>query len=133
MAIGKIVKNVIVTTAVMFAVGALLAVAAPLIAEATGVAVASLGHTADPLWLGSFFGTFGGLHAAIKPVFDRSFKMGEYEAREVAPTPCQLRQMQKQKTVEPEVQPQQKKQGCGHCQALKARRSAEVGAEQRSM
>lgn len=68
--------------ATLFAVvGATLALVAPLVAMAIGLdgvnsyAAASevLKHTANPLWLGGFFGAFGAIDAVIAPVIDRIF------------------------------------------------------------
>lgn len=79
---GNVIKNVVKSGLVMFAVGAALSVVAPLIALAVGIvpagagyagAVAALGHTADVLWLGSFFGAFGAIHAAVEPLLTAVF------------------------------------------------------------
>ena len=70
----KIAKGVVKAGLVMFAVGAVLAVAAPAIGVAVGIAptyaaaAAALGHTASALWLGSFFGAFGALKATVDPL-----------------------------------------------------------------
>lgn len=74
---GKTLKNIAITTALFFVVGALLAMAAPTLAGVVGVDPSSLGHTADPLWLGSFFGAFGALDAGLRPIFDKVFRRNE--------------------------------------------------------
>jgi len=69
---GKIAK----AGALMFAVGVLLALAAPVIAN--GIGVELLGKLAfehaiatPVLWTGAFFGAFGAIHAAVTPLFDK--------------------------------------------------------------
>lgn len=75
----NIAKNVAKAGLVMLAVGAALAIAAPAIGVAVGIApsyaaaAVVLGNTANPLWLGAFFGSFGALRAAIAPVADKIF------------------------------------------------------------
>ncbi len=65
------------TAAVMFAVGALLAVVAPAITVALGfapdvaAAAATLGFNSQPLWLGSFFAAFGAIQATVSSFFDK--------------------------------------------------------------
>ncbi|MBY0406799.1 MAG: hypothetical protein K2Q01_03845 [Rickettsiales bacterium] len=46
---------------------------APSVAEAGVV----LGHTANPLWMGAFFGAFGAIDAALRPSFERLFGGGK--------------------------------------------------------
>lgn len=62
---GKIVKN----TVIMFAVGILLAYAAPAIAGWVGIA----NPVHSILWNGAFFGGFGGIHAAVEPIINKLF------------------------------------------------------------
>jgi hypothetical protein len=75
---GKYLKSIAKATVLMFAVGALLAMAAPHVAVMAGLAATAAEavttlHIADPLWLGLFFGAFGGIHAAATPVIDLAF------------------------------------------------------------
>jgi hypothetical protein len=71
----KYALNIIKTAAVMFAVGVMLALAAPHVAVAVGLAETTAGaasvigaSTVNPLWLGSFFGLFGAISTAATPV-----------------------------------------------------------------
>lgn len=57
---------------VMFAVGLLLALAAPHIADFFHIAP-SVAGTHDPLWTGAFFGAFGALHATVSPILSAAF------------------------------------------------------------
>lgn len=72
-------KNILKAGATLFVVGALLAVAAPAIAVGLGMAAdyaagaALLGHSASPLWMGAFFGAFGAIDAAVRPMMDQWF------------------------------------------------------------
>jgi hypothetical protein len=71
--IGSIIKSALV----MFAVGAMLAVAAPPLAvamglaETTAIAAGSMAFNSSPLWLGTFFAGFGALSAAVTPAINR--------------------------------------------------------------
>lgn len=72
----KFLLNVVKSALVMFAVGAILAVAAPYVGAAAGIvpsvaaATEILGTSANPLWLGSFFGMFGAASSALSPVIN---------------------------------------------------------------
>ena len=75
-------KNIIKAGLLFAAVGATLALIAPVIGMALGIvggattygaAASALGHTANPLWLGSFFGAFGAIDTGMRPVFDKIF------------------------------------------------------------
>ena len=68
-----IAKNTVKGALVAFAVGALLAVAAPVIANWTNVSMPDVGLSANPLWLGSFFGAWGALAAMVQPAVDYMF------------------------------------------------------------
>lgn len=70
----KILKN----GALFFAVGVALALAAPPVATFLGAGIlgeAALAHAvATPvLWTGAFFGMFGAIDTALRPMFDRLF------------------------------------------------------------
>ena len=92
---GKFWGNVLKSTVILGMVGVLLALAAPLIPMAIpsllpaiaagagyGTYAAALGLSANPVWLGAFFGAFGALDAAIRPGVDgfvKNFKEGHQE------------------------------------------------------
>jgi hypothetical protein len=67
--------------ATLFVVGALLALAAPVLAygigmaPSVGAAAAMLGSNASPMWMGVFFGAFGAIDAAVRPIIGQM--MGE--------------------------------------------------------
>lgn len=69
-------KNIAKTAAIMFVVGALLAMIAPIITTAlqfestVEAAIQTLGFNAKPLWLGSFFAAFGAIQASVTPAFN---------------------------------------------------------------
>ena len=79
-------KQTVKAAAMFFVVGAALALSAPLIAMAVGLAdpglrvgaykaaASMLGHSANPAWLGSFFGMFGALDAVARPFFNKLFR-----------------------------------------------------------
>lgn len=75
----KFLTSVLKAGALFFVVGALLAVAAPYIGAAVGLAptaaeaATALGHSASPIWMGAFFGAFGAIDAAVRPTFDWAF------------------------------------------------------------
>lgn len=94
-----ILKNVLKNGAIMFAVGLLLAVAAPAIAELVGEAAlgeAAFAHATNTplLWTGLFFGAFGAIHAAVAPALDWAF--GQEKPKETAPAVA----VEKEKTKE---------------------------------
>lgn len=79
----EIAKNIAKHTLTFFAVGVVLAFAAPYLAAGIGLseaAVAAVAATHTPLWTGVFFGAFGGINAAIAPAFDWVFS-GKSEAK----------------------------------------------------
>lgn len=75
---GSTLKNIVKNGLTMFAVGMLLAVAAPYVASMLGEQVigqAAMEHAlATPvMWTGAFFGTFGAIHAAVAPALEYVF------------------------------------------------------------
>lgn len=89
-------KPILKAGALLFVVGALLAVAAPAIAVGLGMAptyaagAALLGHSASPLWMGCFFGAFGAIDAAVRPYADKLFGDAKPAATVAAsPAPAQ--------------------------------------------
>jgi hypothetical protein len=64
--LGKIVKN----TAIMFAVGVVLALAVPPILAPIATYFGATAPSVSVLWNGLFFGGFGGIHAAIEPIIN---------------------------------------------------------------
>lgn len=92
----KLLFDITKNAALFFAVGTALAIAAPAIAYGLGLAptlVAAgsmLGLSANPLWSGAFFGTFGAISATVAPACDKLFSKGEerieakIEAKEAA-------------------------------------------------
>ena len=75
-------KRILKNTIILGAVGTLLALAAPVIAGVLGFSTAVGGATglglmahgaftaaSSPLWVGAYFGAFGGIHAAIQEIF----------------------------------------------------------------
>lgn len=67
---GKIARD----TALFAAVGAVLALAAPVLAYAFDIGGYNghIGTLGDALWTGVFFGAFGGIHAALAPLLDKA-------------------------------------------------------------
>ncbi len=94
---GKFFKDFVKNTAVMFAVGAALGLVAPLLADLVGLAPGSVGHSADPLWMGAFFGAFGALHSVLMPIASRIF--GEEKPMENMLSPS----LQQERAREPEI------------------------------
>ncbi len=79
---GKIFKDAVKHTLILGAVGALLALAAPVMATAIGPAIlgeAAFAHAmATPvIWTAAFFGAFGGINAVVAPVVKKM--LGERE------------------------------------------------------
>lgn len=118
-------KDILKAGATLFVVGALLAVAAPLLGAAVGLApsvsaaATALGHTANPLWMGAFFGAFGAIDAGVRPLLS-----GLFGGQENAPQPAP-----KTRKVMLVISPQQE-HGHNHCEKLEARRAAERLLEQ---
>ena len=82
-------KNILKNGTILFVVGVVLAAVAPLISMTLGLApegadysaaAAALGDSASPLWMGAFFGTFGAIDAAVRPVVERWFDKREENA-----------------------------------------------------
>ncbi len=74
----KLLGNIIKNGAIMFAVGMLLGLAAPPLAQLLGASLigdAAFAHAvATPvLWTGAFFGAFGAIHAAVQPLYEHFF------------------------------------------------------------
>lgn len=92
----KLLFDITKNAALFFAVGTALAIAAPAIAYGIGLAPSlaaassMLGLSANPLWSGAFFGSFGAMVSTITPVCDKIFSKGEaridakIEAKEAA-------------------------------------------------
>ena len=81
-------KDIAKNAALMFAVGALLAVASPYIAgmlgeAALGTAAFTAAKSTSVLWTAAFFSSFGAIHAVLAPSFNAWF--GEQRAEESAP------------------------------------------------
>ncbi len=123
---GKIIKNIAVAATTMFIVGALLALAAPVLADIAGVAVG--GHTVDPLWTGLFFGAFGGIHAAVQPAMDKMFRRNPPQVSE--------RVIVEEKTVTPQiaqdVQPEQAATKGSYCHYVEKERTTTASEPQRT-
>lgn len=77
----KTLKNILKATAAMFVVGALVALALPALAlvipgvvpagvTTYAAAATAIGSQSSALWMGSFFGIFGGIAAAVNPTID---------------------------------------------------------------
>jgi hypothetical protein len=86
---GKILK----ATALMFVIGGLLGLAAPALAGFLGFApgfveIVTTNPAFGALWTAGFFGAFGGIRAALEPVFDHIFPDKKYvtEPSRSAPT-----------------------------------------------
>jgi|GEM_PF-2839419 len=87
---GKFLRNVVKGGAIFCVVGALLGVAAPLLATALGPALigegvfaAAMGTSA--LWTSAFFGAFGAIDAAVRPAVSALF--GDKEAGQALAKP----------------------------------------------
>lgn len=70
------VGNILKAGAIMCTVGLLLALAAPVLADLIGAATLgaetyAAAQSTPVLWTGAFFGTFGALHAAVSPVYNK--------------------------------------------------------------
>ena len=121
-------KNILKAGATLFVVGALLAVSAPAIAVGLGMAssyaggAALLGHTSSALWMGSFFGAFGAINAAVEPMLGGLFG-GEAKAAETAAP---------KKTIRLTIVGAGVDAPCAHnhAEALAARREAEQAQRQ---
>ena len=87
MAWEKFAKNVVKGAVAAFVVGAVLALLAPPIASMVGVSLAEIGISSNPLWLGAFFGAWGGLAAAAAPVMDYIFGDTKHEEEKVQHKP----------------------------------------------
>ncbi|NBO18521.1 MAG: hypothetical protein EBV03_04705 [Proteobacteria bacterium] len=125
-------KNIVKAGATLFVVGALLAVAAPAIAVGLGMAsnyaagAVLLGHSASPLWMGAFFGAFGAIDAAVRPMMDKWFGGGE-----AAAPAAQRDGVSPKKTLHLTIVNAVAKPACcpSHTEALAARREAEQQAD----
>lgn len=69
----KVLRDVVKTGLLLFAVGVLLSFAVAPIAAAISVPFADVAVMANPLWLGSFFGAMGAVQAGITPLFNAIF------------------------------------------------------------
>jgi hypothetical protein len=95
-------KNVVKGAVAAFTVGALVALALPTIASVVGVSAAAVGASANPLWLGAFFGAWGGLAALVQPAADFIFGGGQLAQTPEKPT-------SKTSTLTIELSPEQSK------------------------
>lgn len=121
MDIGKIAKDVIKNGAIMFAVGALLAVVAPTLGSWVGLTDIAGSHTANPAWMGAFFGAFGAIHAILTPLVTAIF------GKDAEPALTAANEKQPQVVVqikqETEIAPDKAK---SHAAALQNERAAAV-------
>lgn len=92
-----ILKKAVRDTLVFGLVGFALALAAPYIATGLGLDPGLLGYTANPAWLGVFFGLFGTGAALIDPLFSFAFDKN----RAVADIPGNERAVSKEEGREP--------------------------------
>ena len=77
------ITDIVNSTVVMFAVGVLLAVAAPYVAKFLNISPEAMGKD-DVFGTGAFFGAFGGIHAAVAPLLKEAFRDKNDRAREVS-------------------------------------------------
>jgi len=114
-----IVKNIIRNTAIMALIGVTLAVMLPYMGPVLGVSSTAIGISANPLYSGAFFGVFGALAEAFKPLGNWIFG-GNAAQKEAASQDKQVNIIighSSQKTQEPEVEHP------GFCQRLEAERA----------
>jgi hypothetical protein len=100
---------------VMFAVGVALATVAPTLfstlsgmlgSEALGeVAAGAAAHSgASIIWTGAFFGTFGALHAAIAPIFDKLDGTSRKAEIAQAKIDAKLNELSREPAIAPEME-----------------------------
>lgn len=123
-------KEVAKNGLIMFAVGALLALAAPPLAQLIGPQL--LGETAfthalatPVLWTGTFFGAFGAIHAAVAPI--GNFLFGDKPKEEAKAPPARESSQAPQIAAAVCVQNAQQVMETKHREYIHDRRAAEPG------
>lgn len=81
----SVLKDVLKNGTIMFVVGAALALIAPALGNMVGLPDVATSHSANPAWMGAFFGAFGALHAAVTPLFRAVFADKKEEAAAASP------------------------------------------------
>jgi len=116
----SILKNVAKNGIIMFGVGALLALAAPMIGSLAGFSELPA-MTLSSMWTGAYFAGFGMLSALITPVIDHAF--GESPAQANSEPAPQKPQIVIQLGQTPELKQAREVIEARYAEAIKAERS----------